>query len=167
MDWYSIVFYTFALITLAGAGTVVFSKNIVYSAFSLLFTFFGVAGLYVLLMADFLAITQLLIYVGAILVLVIFGVMLTTNVIDVQLRSGTTNVLPAMVLVAALGGALLHVFWYTDWTILPELQTVEETAPDIGKLFLSSYVLPFEVASVILLVALIGAAMIARRGRKV
>jgi NADH:ubiquinone oxidoreductase subunit 6 (subunit J) len=63
--------------------------------------------------------------------------------------------------------AVLHVFWYTDWTKLPDLQTVEETAPDIGKLFLSSYVLPFEVASVILLVALIGAAMIARRGRKV
>ena len=167
MDWYSIAFYTFALITLAGAGIVVFSKNIVYSAFSLLFTFFGVAGLYVLLMADFLAVTQLLIYVGAILVLVIFGVMLTTNVIDVQLRSGTVNVLPAMVLVAALGAALLHVFWYTDWTLLAELQTVEETAPDIGKLFLSSYVLPFEIASVILLVALIGAAMIARRGRKV
>lgn len=167
MDLYSIVFYAFALITLAGAGMVVFSKNIVYSAFSLLFTFFGVAGLYVLLMADFLAITQLLIYVGAILVLVIFGVMLTTNVIDVQLRSRTVNVLPALFLVAALGAALLHVFWYTDWAILPELQSVDQTAPEIGRLFLSSYVLPFEVASVILLVALIGAAMIARRGRKV
>ena len=167
MDLYSIVFYVFVLITLGGAVIVVFSKNIVYSAFSLLFTFFGVAGLYVLLMADFLAVTQLLIYVGAILVLVIFGVMLTTNVIDVQLRSGTVNVLPALFLVAALGGALLHVIWNTDWNMLPELKSVEETAPEIGSLFLGSYVLPFEVASVILLVALIGAAMIARRGRKV
>lgn len=167
MDVYSIVFYVFAFITLTGAGIVVFSRNIVYSAFSLLFTFFGVAGLYVLMMADFLAVTQMLIYVGAILVLVIFGVMLTTNVIDVQLRSGTIHVLPAMVLVAALGAALLHVFWYTDWNVLPQPLEVEETAPQIGSMFLGTYVLPFEVASVILLVALIGAAMIARRGRKV
>jgi len=167
MDWYSIVFYTFAAITLGGAGIVVFSRNIVYSAFSLLFTFFGVAGLYVLLMADFLAVTQMLIYVGAILVLVLFGVMLTTNVIDVRLRSGTIHVLPAMILVAALGAALLHVFWYTNWNLLPEPLMLEETAPEIGGLFLGTYVLPFEVASVILLVALIGAAMIARRGRKV
>lgn len=167
MDVYSIVFYVFALITLGGAGIVVFSRNIVYSAFSLLFTFFGVAGLYVLMMADFLAVTQMLIYVGAILVLVIFGVMLTTNVIDVQLRSGTIHVLPAIAIVAALGAALLHVFWYTDWNILPQPQAVEETAPQIGSMFLGTYVLPFEVASVILLVALIGAAMIARRGRKV
>lgn len=167
MDLYTIVFYLFAFITLTGAGIVVFSRNIVYSAFSLLFTFFGVAGLYVLLMADFLAVTQLLIYVGAILVLVLFGVMLTTNVIDVRLRTGTIHVLPAMALIAALAAVLFHVFWYTDWKLLPAPLAPDQTAPAIGSMFLGTYVLPFEVASVILLVALVGAAMIARRGRKV
>ncbi|MEK6571394.1 MAG: NADH-quinone oxidoreductase subunit J, partial [Bacteroidota bacterium] len=78
MQLFDIVFYVFALVTVVSAFVVVFSKNIVHSAFSLLFTFFGVAGLYVLLNADFLAVTQLLIYVGGILILLLFGVMLTS-----------------------------------------------------------------------------------------
>jgi NADH-quinone oxidoreductase subunit K len=80
MELQAIVFYVFAFITLGSAFVVVFSRNIIYSAFSLLFTFFGVAGLYVLLNADFLAVTQILIYVGGILVLLLFGVMLTNRV---------------------------------------------------------------------------------------
>ncbi|HYU42904.1 MAG TPA: NADH-quinone oxidoreductase subunit J, partial [Vicinamibacteria bacterium] len=71
------VFYVFAAITVAAAAVVVLARSLIYSAFALLFTFFGVAGLYVLLGADFLAATQLLIYVGGILVLLLFGVMLT------------------------------------------------------------------------------------------
>ncbi|GJQ19685.1 MAG: NADH-quinone oxidoreductase subunit J [Bacteroidia bacterium] len=167
MELTTIVFYVFAAITLIAGAIVVFSRSIVYSAFALLFAFFGVAGLYVLLMADFLAVTQLMIYVGAILVLLIFGVMLTTRVIDVQMRTGTIHVLPALLIVAALAGVLVHVLVSTDWKVLPELFTPEETAPQIGTALLTTYVLPFEVASVILLVALIGAAMIARRERKV
>jgi len=166
MDLTTIVFYVFALITVGAAAVVVFSKNIVYSAFALLFAFFGVAGLYALMMADFLAITQLLIYVGGILVLVLFGVMLTSNVLDVQLRSGTMHILPALLIVGSLAAVLLSVFWSTDWTLARELVSVEQTGPEIGEMFLTRYLLPFEIASVILLVALIGAAMIARRERK-
>ncbi|MEP0822221.1 MAG: NADH-quinone oxidoreductase subunit J [Ignavibacterium sp.] len=166
MELTTIVFYLFAAITLIAGAIVVFSRSVVYSAFALLFTFFGVAGLYVLLMADFLAVTQLMIYVGAILVLLIFGVMLTTRVIDVQMRTGTIQVLPALLIVAALAGVLVHIFVSTDWNVLPEAFAPEQTAPQIGTALLTTYVLPFEVASVILLVALIGAAMIARRERK-
>ncbi|HEX9614941.1 MAG TPA: NADH-quinone oxidoreductase subunit J [Bacteroidota bacterium] len=166
MDLYSIAFYLFAGITLGAGAVVVFTRQIIYSAFALLFAFFGVAGLYVLLMADFLAVTQLLIYVGAILVLLLFGVMLTTRVIDVELRSGTINALPALLIVGSLAGVLLVVFWTTDWKILPDAVVPEHTAPEIGTLLLTSYLLPFEIASVVLLVALIGAAMIARRERK-
>lgn len=166
MDLFTIAFYLFAAITLGAAAVVVFSRSIIYSAFSLLFAFFGVAGLYVLLMADFLAVTQLLIYVGAILVLLIFGVMLTTRVVDVQIRTGTIQVLPAMALVASLAAALLLVFLETDWALNAESFAPEQTAPQIGTALLTTYVLPFEAASVILLVALIGAAMIARRERK-
>lgn len=167
MDLTTIVFYLFAVITLGSAALVVFSRNIVHSAFALLFAFFGVAGLYVLLMADFLAITQLLIYVGGILVLLIFGVMLTSNVIDVQIKTGTIQVLPAMLIVGALAAALLSVFWSTEWKMLEDPPLVETTAPQIGEMLLTSYLLPFEIASVVLLVALIGAAMIARREKKV
>lgn len=167
MDLTAIAFYLFAFITLVAASVVVFSKNIVHSAFSLLFAFFGVAGLYVLLMADFLAVTQLVIYVGGILVLVIFGVMLTNKVIDVQMKTGTVQVLPAIVVVGALTATLLIVFSSTDWKLIPQPKEIEKTGAIIGELFLTTYVLPFEIASVVLLVALIGAAMIARREKKV
>ena len=81
------VFYVFAAITVLSGGVVVLARSLIYSAFALLFTFFGVAGLYVLLGADFLAATQLLIYVGGILVLLLFGVMLTHKLYDLDLRS--------------------------------------------------------------------------------
>jgi NADH:ubiquinone oxidoreductase subunit 6 (subunit J) len=167
MDLYTIAFYLFAFVTLASASVVVFSKNILYSGFSLLFTFFGVAGLYVLLTADFIAITQVMIYVGGILVLVLFGIMLTTKVISVDMRTGTFQTLPAVLVVAALAGTLVGIFWTTDWTISPNAVGFEKTAPKIGEMLLSSYLLPFEVASIVLLVALVGAAMIARREKKI
>jgi NADH:ubiquinone oxidoreductase subunit 6 (subunit J) len=69
--------------------------------------------------------------------------------------------------VAALAGTLVGIFWTTDWKISPEAVGFEKTAPRIGEMLLSSYLLPFEIASVLLLVALVGAAMIARREKKV
>ena len=166
MELTVILFYVFALITLASAVIVVFSRNIVHSAFALLFTFFGVAALYVFLMADFLAITQLLIYVGGILVLLLFGVMLTTRVFDVQLRTGTFRVLPATVVVALIATILVVLFLGTEWKVADAPIVGSSTAPMIGERLLTTYVLPFEIASVILVVAMIGAAMIARRDRK-
>ncbi len=166
MDLFTTIFYLFALVTLGSAIVVVFSKNIVRSAFSLLFTFFGVAGLYVLLLADFLAITQLMIYVGGILVLLIFGVMLTNRQMNVDAKTGTVRTLPAVLIVAAIAGTLVGMFWSTNWPTLGSLPEVPSSGQRIGDLLLTSYLLPFEIASVILLVALIGAAMIARREKK-
>jgi len=166
MDIYTTIFYFFALITLGSACIVVFSRNIVHAAFALLFAFFGVAGIYIFLFADFIAITQLLIYVGGIMVLILFGVMLTSHQINVDVKTGTIQTLPAILITAGVGGGLVWVFWTTNWKVNPKLPTVETTAPKIGELLLTKYLLPFEVASVILLVALIGAAMIARRDKK-
>ena len=165
MDLFTVIFYVFAVITLGSASIVVFSRNIVHSAFALLFAFFGVAGIYVLLMADFLAVTQLMIYVGGILVLLFFGVMLTQRQIDVDIRTGSIQVIPALVIVSALAGTLVGMFWSTAWKPT-SLTPIEPTAAKIGELLLTNYLLPFEVASVVLLVALIGAAMIARREKK-
>lgn len=167
MDLFTLTFYVFALLTLVSASVVVFSRNIVRAAFSLLFTFFGVAGLYVLLMADFLAITQLMIYVGGILVLVIFGVMLTSRQINVDAKTGTIQTLPAVLIVAAIAGTLVGMFWSTNWPRMGTLPETISSGAKIGDLLLTSYLLPFEIASVILLVALVGAAMIARREKKV
>lgn len=163
MDLYNVTFYVFAILTLTAASVVVFSKNIVRSAFALLFAFFGVAGIYVLLMADFIAVTQLMIYVGGILVLVIFGVMLTSRQINVDMKTGTVQTLPAVLIVAALAATLVAMFSTTEWRATAAWPGVEGTASRIGELLMTDYLLPFEVASIVLLVALIGAAMIARR----
>jgi NADH-quinone oxidoreductase subunit J len=168
MQLFDIVFYIFAFITLSSAFVVVFSRNIIYSAFSLLFTFFGVAGLYALLQADFLAVTQILIYVGGILVLLLFGVMLTNKVISVDIKTGTLQAVPAMLIVAVVAGSLSGLF-YSTWKGVPApaSSVVKTTIKPLGEMLMTSYLLPFEIASVILLVALIGAALISRRERKV
>jgi len=163
MNLYAITFYFFAAITLVSGGVVVFSKNIIHSAFSLLFTFFGVAGIYVLLNADFLAIAQIMIYVGGILILLLFGVMLTNKVISVEMKTGTLQTLPASVVVAVIAGSLCGVFYVTDWSIVQGVPENATTVGSLGEMFLTTYLLPFEVASVVLLVALLGAALIARR----
>ncbi len=165
MELSAAVFYLFAFITLASAAVVVFSRNIIYAVFALLFTFFGVAGLYVLLHADFLAVTQILIYVGGILVLLLFGVMLTNRVISVDIRTGTVQTAPALLVVAVVAGSLSGMMYSTFGTAAAPPATLPTTTPALGELLLTTYLLPFEVASVLLLVALIGAALMSRRDR--
>ena len=86
MNLFDIIFYAFAAFTLASAALMVVSKNIIHSAVGLLFSLFGVAGIYVLLAADFLAVVQILVYVGGILILLLFGVMLTQRITSVDMR---------------------------------------------------------------------------------
>jgi len=85
MGLYDIIFYLFAIITVVSAAIVVNVKNIVHAAYSMLLTFFGVAGIYVLLGADFLAVVQIMVYVGGILILLLFGVMLTNKITNVEM----------------------------------------------------------------------------------
>lgn len=165
MNWYDIAFYAFAIVTVVSAVGVVFSRNILYAAFALLFTFFGVAALYVLLTADFIAITQILLYVGGILVLIIFGVMLTSRAFNVEVKRGIMQRLPAVVIVGVIAGTLIGVLTTTRWPSA-NFSPYEETARPIGALLMTQFVLPFELASVLLLVALIGAVIIARRERE-
>ncbi len=167
MQLFDLVFYVFAFITVISGFIVVFSRNVIYSAFSLLFTFFGVAGLYVLLQADFLAVTQILIYVGGILVLMLFGVMLTNKVVNVEIKTGTVQTVPALILVAIVAGTLAGLFYSTWKNTGASMITLPPTTRTLGEMLMTGYLLPFEIASVILLVALIGAAMTARRNRKV
>jgi NADH-quinone oxidoreductase subunit J len=158
----AVVFYLFAAITVGSAAVVVLARSLIYSAFALLFTFFGVAGLYVLLGADFLAATQLLIYVGGILVLLLFGVMLTHKLYDLDLRSEVTQFLPGVFIASGLFVVLTVTAFRTKWAVGPGRPPAATTA-EIGRLFMGQYLLPFEAASILLLVALMGAAMIVRR----
>lgn len=156
------VFFVFALITVGSAAVVVLARSLIYSAFALLFTFFGVAGLYVLLGADFLAATQLLVYVGGILVLLLFGVMLTHKLYDLDLKSEVTQFLPGLIVAVGLFLILTISAVRTQWVVGPG-RTPSPTTAALGKAFLNEYLLPFEAASILLLVALMGAAMIVRR----
>ncbi len=158
-----LVFWAFAIVTVGSAAIVVLSRTLIYSAFALLFTFFGVAGLYVLLGADFLAAAQLLIYVGGILVLLLFGVMLTHKIYDLDLKNETQQLLPGLIVAAGLFVLLTLTALRTPWAAQP--RPPAPTTRPIGELVLGQYLLPFEAASVLLLVALIGAAMIVRRRR--
>ena len=157
-----LVFVLFATITLGSAGVVVLARSLIYSAFALLFTFFSVAGLYVILGADFLAASQLLIYVGGILVLLLFGVMLTHKIYELDLRSEVTQFLPGAIIWVGIVAMLLATIMRTRWKVGPGRAPLPTTT-DIGLQFMGAWLLPFEAASILLLVALIGAAMIVRR----
>ncbi len=165
MDWIKIAFFGFALIVIISAGGVAFSRKMMYAAFSLLFTFFGVAGLYVLLNADFIAVTQIMVYIGGILILIIFGVMLTSKFTDLQIKSGTTGAIQiTLAAIVSIIGAffLIIAFWNTEWYTQP-LKEVTTTVEPIGMLLMTKYFLTFQIAAILLLVAFIGAAKIARR----
>jgi NADH-quinone oxidoreductase subunit J len=162
MSVYDLMFYLFAGLTLVSAFFVVTLRNIVYSAFFLLFTFFGVVGLYVLLAADFIAIVQLVVYVGGILILLLFGVMLTNKITNVQVKTGTFQLLPAIIGVGLFAGILLSTMINTKWKVV-QTEIPTTTAYNIGTLLLQDYVIVFELLGILLLVTLIGAASMARR----
>lgn len=162
MTLYDIIFYLFALLTILSAYFVVTLRNIVYSAFSLFITLFGIAGLYALLGADFVAVVQLIVYVGGILILIIFGVMLTNKITNVEIKTGVVQVLPATIGVGLFGGFLLAVLLNTNWINL-EIKDSPPTTAQLGHLLMNEWILIFELLGIILLIALLGAASIARK----
>jgi NADH-quinone oxidoreductase subunit J len=159
------VFFLFALITVGSAAVVVLARSLIYSAFALLFTFFGVAGFYVLLGADFLAAVQLLIYVGGILVLLLFGVMLTHKLYDLDLKTEVVQRGAGSIVATGIFAILAFTATRTPWAAGPG-RPPAPTTREIGELFMGRYLLPFEAASILLLVALVGAAMIVRRKKE-
>jgi len=161
-DLGEILFFVIVALTVGSAYWVVMSPNLVHSAVSLLFTLFGVAGLYVFLFADFIAASQVIIYVGGILVLIIFGVMLTNKIDDPMLSNQSQNQVIAGVFCFILLIFQFQIIFNTNWYI-GELLTRESTVNEIGMLLLTTYLLPFEVVSVLLLAALIGSAMLSRK----
>ena len=161
-EYGDLLFLSICMLVVVSAFWVIMSPNLVHSAVSLLFTLFGVAGLYIFLYADFMAASQVIIYVGGILVLIIFGVMLTNKISDQNLSNKSQNRLPAaiscFILLFLQIKAILNTNWHTG-----NMMIRESTVDDLGILLLSKYLLPFEVVSLLLLAALIGAAMLSRK----
>ena len=161
-EYSDILFLSICMLVVVSALWVVLSPNLVHSAVSLLFTLFGVAGLYVFLYADFMAASQVIIYVGGILVLIIFGVMLTNKISDQSISNRSQNKLPSAIMCFTLLAMQFNVIFNTKWHIdTPIIR--ESTVNDIGMFLLSKYLLPFEIVSILLLAALIGAAMLSRK----
>ncbi|GAB3986948.1 NADH-quinone oxidoreductase subunit J [Spirosoma daeguense] len=169
-----IAFYAFAALTLFGGLAVLVTRNVLYAAFFLLLTLLGVSGLFVLASADFLAIAQIMIYVGGVLVLVIFGVMLThkrplptdagsqqPNTILSQNRGNSWSWLLALLLTIGLFSALCALIFRANFSILTNPVGWQSTIDVIGKQLMTEYVLPFEIAGILLLAALVGAAYLA------
>ncbi len=156
------VFYILAAIIVGSGVMVVSLKNIFHCALFLVLSLFGVAGIYILLSAEFLAAVQVLIYVGAITILMIFAIMLTAKLYSAKIRQSNEQVIPGIIIVAALLVATIVTLSRTAWKLSDAAPQVESTV-GIGRMLLTKYVLPFEVVSVVLLSALIGAIVIARR----
>lgn len=167
-----IAFYTFAALTIIGALAVLLTRNVMHAAFFLLLTLLGVAALFVLASADFLAVAQIMIYVGGVLVLVIFGVMLThkaesptdtgsqqPNQILSQNRTGSWVV--AVLVVGTLFAALYTLLARARFALLLEPVGWQSTVNTIGKQLMTEYVVPFEIAGILLLAALVGATYLA------
>ncbi|MGY8780881.1 MAG: NADH-quinone oxidoreductase subunit J family protein [Fidelibacterota bacterium] len=157
-----LVFWIIVGITLGSAVMVVTSKNLLYSAYALLFSFLGVTGLYVFLWADFIAVVQVVVYVGGILILIIFGIMLTNKITSVNISHASVQKGGGIFVVLTFVGMLGYMIYKTPWSIVAATEPVETTAV-IGRLLMIEYLLPFEVTSLLLLGALIGATTLSRK----
>ena len=158
-----LLFLGLITVIVCSAFWVVISPNLVHSAVSLLITLFGIAGLYVFLYADFLAATQIVIYVGGILVLIIFGVMLTNKIDKPVIAANSSNKIIGLFISGFIFSMLSIIVLQTPWDISSDISEGPSTVELIGHLILGKYLLPFELVSVLLLAALTGSAMLARK----
>jgi NADH-quinone oxidoreductase subunit J len=153
-----LAFWVLSALTLVAAGGVMVSRNLLHAVLFLIVTFLGVAGFFVLLSAQFIAMAQIIIYVGAVAVLVLFAILLTP-------RAGRDNSetvwgAPAALLTVSLVAILLFVIHDAAWDKRGSF--TEPTVQDLGVALLDTWVLPFQLASVLLTAALIGAIMLVR-----
>ena len=164
----AVLFFVLSALAILSAFIAATAPKIVHAAFGLFGTFVGVAGLYVLLGADFIALAQVLVYAGGILILLVFGVLMTANAPTAL----GLDVRPARLWPVLLGGLLLlgmlAAIHATEWPAGDPVADPAPTTAAIGRALLDPdrYLVPFEVASVLLLAALVGAAYLARRRRE-
>ena len=159
------LFYFLAAFSVALALIVVLAQNIVRAAVALIFSFCGLAGLYILLDAEFLAAVQVLIYVGGITILLLFAILLTSRIAGKGVRvlneQKVVSGIVAVVLMVLLGLAATRGF-----EAPAELPKQPENTPRIGTLLMTTYALPFEAVSILLLAGMVGAIFLARKEEK-
>jgi len=157
------VFIVLSIVALTGAAGVVLNRNLFRSALFLVLAFVGVAGFYVLLEAELLAMIQLLVYVGAISILIIFAIMLSHRIMSAEFKARNEQWIMAAIAAVALFGGLIFVIVSVQWPIA-QASVPAGAVSKLGQALIDvdQFILPFEVASILLLVALVGAVVIAR-----
>ncbi len=166
----NIFFYAIAAMMVGAALVVVTSRNVVHSALALIVVFAGVAAQFIILAAEFVAVTQVLVYIGAIMVLMLFGIMLTRAKIgrdlDMTNDHWWVGILTGLLLFGVMGYALVDYFGDDPLPAEREIATVNgSNTATVSDAIFSQYLIPFEVISVLLLAALVGAIVIARKDR--
>ena len=169
-----VIFVGMALFAAACALMVVFARNLFHSALALVGTLFAVSGIYALLEAEFLAVSQVLVYIGAISTLITFAIMLTRGMMygptsPLNRQAGTASMIVALLFVV-LGGLVAYMPWSNaaldlstlSWGVFADKGTGEAIIASLGQKFVTTYLVPFELMAVLLLVALAGAILLAR-----
>ncbi len=160
-----IAFWVLAIMMIVSAFMVVSLKNIFHCALFLVFCLFSVAGIYILLHAEFLAAAQVLIYVGAVAVLMIFAIMLTSNLASKRIRQVNENVLVSFFVSLIFFISVCMLLYNTRvWRYAAD-NLPDNNIMAVGKALMTEYMLPFEVVSVLMLAAMIGAIVLARKER--
>ncbi len=165
-----IVFIFVSMMTVVPAFFVAFSRNILHSAFAFFFTLLGTSGLYFFINSEFLAVVQIIVYIGGVSVIILFAILLTKDINMVKDSNAISKYR------AVLGGGILipmfifltFIALKSDWIdfTVSAGKTSETTIEAIGELFLNKYLLPFEAVSILLLAVLIGSLVIARRSMR-
>ena len=154
-----VAFYVLAALTLVSALMIAMVRDLIHAVLFLILSFIGVAGIYITLSADFVAVVQVLIYAGAIAVLMLFAILLTPR--SDRDNAGVSYSAPISVIAGLVGATIIFVGLKTEWAKV-DSDRVDTTAAAIGEALLDPFVLPFEVASVVLMVAMIGAIILVR-----
>ena len=159
----TILFYFFELLVAISAVAILFTRNVLYAALLLIICLLALAGIYIMTGAEFLAISQILIYAGGVLVLIIFGIMLTGRVAGKPLEADSKNIFIGTLVGLGFLLLLTYAINLTSFNFLPPPSDNDQQhhIEKIGVLMMSDYVAPFELAGILLLISLIGAAVIA------
>jgi len=167
MEGSMVVFGILSVVIIVSALAVVSLRNIFHCALFLILCLFAVAGIFILLGAEFLAAAQVLIYVGAVAILMIFAIMLTSNLASKKIRQSNENVLVAFFVCVTFVISALMLLKKTNEGVWSKMKPVQELPENniltLGKYLMTEFVLPFEVVSVLLLAAMIGAIVLARK----
>lgn len=159
----NLAFWAITILVIVSACFATFSRRIVYAAFALFFTLIGMAGYYVLLGSGFLAVTQIIIYVGGILVLLMFGILLTNAPIMREQAESKILYIAAVICGLLLLSLLTAIIWNVPWQVTPSISGPPSEVRALGRQLLTTYVLPLEIAGMTLLLCLVGAAYLVRR----